>query len=145
MMVTVERSVLVGYSAEQIYALVAEIERYPEFLPWCEAVDVEMRVPAEVTATIHLNYRGVRQQFTTRNSQTPPLLISMQLVRGPFSCLDGIWRFTALNEGACKIEFRLNYLFASALLGKLVGPVFNHIASTFVEAFVQRAEALYGK
>nr|WP_295769605.1 type II toxin-antitoxin system RatA family toxin [Rhodoferax sp.] len=144
-MVTVERSVLVGYAARQMYALVEDIERYPEFLPWCETARIEMRDAGETTATIHLNYHGVSQQFTTRNSQVPELSITMKLVRGPFSRLDGLWRFTVLAEDACKIEFRLDYEFESRLLGKLVGPVFNHIASTFVEAFVRRAEDLYGK
>ena len=144
-MVKVERSVLVGYSAQRMYALVEDFEHYPEFLPWCESTHVDLREGNEVTATIHLNYRGVRQQFSTRNSQVPHDSISMKLVSGPFRALDGLWRFTALTDDACKIEFSLEYQFSSALLEKLVGPVFNHIANTFVEAFVSRAEALFGK
>jgi ribosome-associated toxin RatA of RatAB toxin-antitoxin module len=143
-MVRVERSVLVGYSAERMYALVGDIERYPDFLPWCEAARLDARDNDLVTATLHINYHGVRQQFTTLNSQVSNKVITMKLVRGPFRNLDGVWRFTALGEAACKIEFSLEYQFSSALLGKLVGPVFNHIANTFVEAFVRRAEGLYG-
>jgi ribosome-associated toxin RatA of RatAB toxin-antitoxin module len=144
-MVKVERSVLVAYSAVQMYALVDDVERYPEFLPWCEQARVEARDVDHVTATIHVNFRGVRQQFTTRNHQIPATEIALKLVKGPFRDLDGVWRFTALGDTACKIEFLLEYQFASALLGKMIGPVFNHIASTFVEAFVRRADALYGQ
>lgn len=144
-MVKVERSVLVGYSAQRMYALVEDFAHYPEFLPWCESAHVDAREGNDVTATIHLNYRGVRQQFSTRNSQVPPVSISMKLVSGPFRALDGLWRFTALTEDACKIEFSLEYQFSSTLLEKLVGPVFNHIANTFVEAFVTRAEAMFEK
>ena len=138
-MIKVERSVLVGYSAQRMYALVED------FLLWCYSTHVFPHEGGTVTATIHLNYRGVRQQFTTRNSQIPPASISMKLVTGPFRALDGLWRFTSLTDDACKIEFSLEYQFSSALLEKLVGPVFNHIANTFVEAFVTRAETLYGK
>jgi ribosome-associated toxin RatA of RatAB toxin-antitoxin module len=143
-MVTVERSVLVGYSAKRMYALVEDIEHYPDFLPWCDTARIDGRDANLVTATLHVNYRGVRQQFTTRNSQVPDAAITMKLVSGPFRNLDGFWRFTPLGDDACKIEFNLEYQFSSALLGKLVGPVFNHIANTFVEAFVKRADVLYG-
>jgi ribosome-associated toxin RatA of RatAB toxin-antitoxin module len=144
-MVTVERSVLVGYAARQMYALVDDVEQYPAFLPWCENATIDLEVPGEMTATIGLNYRGVRQQFTTRNSQVDGSSITINLVRGPFRQLTGLWRFIPLADDACKIEFRLEYEFASQLLGKLIGPVFSHIAGTFVESFVRRAEDLYGK
>ncbi len=143
-MVRVERSVLVGYSAQRMYALVADIERYPDFLPWCDTARIDSRDDTLVTATLDVNYHGVRQQFTTRNRQVADTQITMKLLRGPFRTLDGLWSFTALDEEACKIEFSLEYQFSSALLGKLVGPVFGHIANTFVEAFVKRADALYG-
>jgi ribosome-associated toxin RatA of RatAB toxin-antitoxin module len=142
-MVRVERSVLVGYSAKRMYALVDDIEHYPEFLPWCETARIDAREEALVTATLGVNYHGIQQKFTTRNSRVENTAITMQLVRGPFRNLDGIWRFIPLGDDACKIEFSLEYQFSSALLGKLIGPVFNHIANTFVEAFVKRADVLY--
>ena len=143
-MVTVERSVLVSYAAHQMYALVDGVEQYPAFLPWCESATIDQQVPGEMMATIGLNYRGVRQQFTTRNDQVAGSSITINLVRGPFRQLTGLWRFVPLADNACKIEFRLEYEFASQLLGKLIGPVFNHIAGTLVDSFVRRAEDIYG-
>ena len=144
-MAVVERSVLVGYSAERMYGLVDDVEHYPEFLPWCGGVQVEVRNGTLTRASIVIAYRGIRQSFKTENKTQPPELIEIRLVSGPFRQLDGLWRFTPLSEEACKIEFRLHYEFANRILDKLVGPVFKHIADTFLEAFLQRAEQLYGQ
>jgi ribosome-associated toxin RatA of RatAB toxin-antitoxin module len=143
-MALVEKSVLVGYSAERMFALVDGVEDYPSFLPWCGGTEVKWRDATTVVATVHIDYHHVRQHFTTENTRTAPHLIEMSLRDGPFSHLAGSWRFVALAEDACKVEFRLRYEFSSRLLEKLVGPVFGHIANSFVEAFVRRAEALYG-
>ena len=143
-MALVERSVLVGYSAERMYRLVDDVERYPEFLPWCGAAHVELRDGKLTRASLLVVYHGVRQSFETENRGQPPELIEIRLVRGPFRHLDGAWRFTPLAAHACKIEFRLHYEFANRILDKIVGPVFKHIANTFVDAFMQRAEQLYG-
>jgi ribosome-associated toxin RatA of RatAB toxin-antitoxin module len=143
-MALVEKSVLVGYSAERMFALVDGVEDYPSFLPWCGGTDVRWRDDATVVATVHIDYHHVRQHFTTENTRMAPRLIEMSLRDGPFSHLAGSWRFIELAEDACKVEFRLRYEFSSKLLEKLVGPVFGHIANSFVEAFVRRAEDLYG-
>ena len=140
----VQRSVLVNHTPEQMFALVDDVERYPEFLPWCGGASVSVRDAARTCATIHINYRGIRQSFTTENTKRPPTDMAMRLVEGPFRELDGQWRFNALGENACKIEFRLRYEFSSRLLARLLGPVFEFIANSFVEAFVKRAERLYG-
>jgi ribosome-associated toxin RatA of RatAB toxin-antitoxin module len=141
----VERSVLVTYSAGRMYGLVDDVERYPEFLPWCGATQVELRNGEVTRASILIDYHGIKQSFKTENRTEPPQLIEIRLVSGPFRQLDGLWRFTPLGPEACKIEFRLHYEFANRLLEKLVGPVFKHIAGTFLEAFLRRAEQLYGK
>lgn len=141
-MATVEKSVLVEFSAERMYALVAGVEDYPRFLPWCSGAEVETRTPSTALATIHIDFHGIRQSFTTENVNEPPRCIRMKLVDGPFHELDGTWSFTPLGEQGCKIEFRLHYEFSSRVLEKVVGPVFHHIANTFVEAFVRRAESL---
>lgn len=96
-------------------------------------------------ATVHINYHHVKQSFTTENTRKVPELIEMKLVNGPFKLLEGSWQFSALTPTACKIAFRLNYEFSSKLLEKLVGPVFHMIASSFVEAFIKRAETVYKK
>lgn len=140
----VNRSVLVNHKPEQMFALVDDVERYPEFLPWCGGARVSFRDDARTRATIEIRYRGIKQGFTTENTKRPPSEMDIQLVEGPFRELDGQWRFTALGEGACKVEFRLRYEFSSRLLARLLGPVFEFIANSFVEAFVKRAERIYG-
>jgi ribosome-associated toxin RatA of RatAB toxin-antitoxin module len=144
-MAVVEKSVLVEYPAERMYRLVEDVERYPEFLPWCGGARVISRDGDTLRAEVLIDFRGIRQRFSTENRAQPPQSIEMKLVEGPFRHLDGLWRFKPLGDQACKIEFHLHYEFSSRLLGKLVGPVFNYIANTFVDAFVHRAEVLYGK
>jgi ribosome-associated toxin RatA of RatAB toxin-antitoxin module len=139
----VNKSMLVGYSAQQMFALVDAVESYPEFLPWCGAAGY--RDERRTRATIEINFHGVRQSFTTENAKEPPHALSMKLVEGPFRTLDGGWRFTDLSGQGCKIDFRLHYVFSSRLLEKLVGPVFSHIANTIVDGFVRRAEKIYGR
>jgi ribosome-associated toxin RatA of RatAB toxin-antitoxin module len=139
----VEKSVLVGYPAERMYGLVDDVERYPEFLPWCGGARVELRDGTLTRAAILIDYRGIKQSFKTENRAHPPERIEIRLVSGPFRQLDGLWLFTPLSPEACKIEFRLHYEFSSRLLEKLVGPVFKHIANSLLEAFLQRAAKLH--
>ena len=143
-MVVVQKSVLIGYSAAKMYALVDDVESYPQFLPWCSGAEVRLLDPHKAVATIHVNYHGLHLNFTTQNRMEPGALIEMKLVSGPFKHLDGFWRFVPLAENACKIEFQLSYILSGKLVEKLAGPVFNHIANTFVETFVKRALAVYG-
>ena len=143
-MQSVKKSVLVQYSDVQMFELVDDVERYPEFLPWCGGSRVLTRRENGKTARVDINYHGVRAHFTTDNVNRPPASIEMALNDGPFRHLHGEWRFRALAEAASKVELELVYEFASGLLERAVGPVFDHIASTFVEAFVSRAETVYG-
>lgn len=142
-MAQVEKTVLVNHSAGQMYALVDAVERYPEFLPWCGGVDLIKRDETSTIATLHIDYHGIKQSFTTENHKTFPSMMEIRLKDGPFSHLEGIWRFIALTDAACKIEFRLNYEFSNILLEKIIAPVFSHIANTFVDGFVSRAEHVY--
>lgn len=141
----ISKTVIVPYTPEQMFRLVDDIEHYPEFLPWCGGVEVGWRDDKTTRASLRLNYRGVKQSFTTENAKTPPDVISMQLIEGPFRSLDGSWRFTDLAGRGCKIDFRLSYDFSNRILAALVGPVFNYIADTLVDAFVKRAERIYGQ
>jgi ribosome-associated toxin RatA of RatAB toxin-antitoxin module len=141
----VRKSVLIWYSAQQMYALVADVASYPQFLPWCGGVEVHDSSERSMRATIRIDFKGVRQSFTTQNRQEPGREILMQLVEGPFSQLQGRWNFSPLQDGqACRIEFELDYHFSSRVVDAVIGPVFGHIAKTFVESFVQRAEQVYG-
>jgi ribosome-associated toxin RatA of RatAB toxin-antitoxin module len=137
------KTVLVEHTPDDMFALVDAVERYPEFLPWCGGASVSHRDGVTTRATILINYRGIRQSFTTENAKSPPQAISVRLVEGPFKTLDGDWRFMPLQGRGCKIEFRLHYEFSSRILERLVGPVFHYIANTMVDAFVRRAEAIY--
>lgn len=141
-MITVERSALVAHPAEAMFALVADIESYPRFLPWCSGATVEARESATLVGTLRIDFKGVRQQFTTENVMTAGEAIDMRLLRGPFRALEGRWRFVSLAPNASRVELKLAYQFANPLLGRLVGPVFNQIANTLVDAFVRRADAL---
>ncbi len=143
-MAEIEKSVLIEYSASQMFALVDAVEDYPKFLPWCGGSSVIRQSDTVTHATILIDYHHIKHSFTTENIRTPPELIMMTLLDGPFQNLDGHWRFKSLGEHACKIEFRLHYTFSHVFLEKLVGPVFFMIANSFVEAFIQRAEDVYG-
>jgi ribosome-associated toxin RatA of RatAB toxin-antitoxin module len=143
-MVVVEKSVLIGYSAEKMYALVEDVESYPQFLPWCSGTEVRRTDAHNAVATLHVNFHGLHLDFTTQNRMEHAALIEMKLARGPFKHLDGFWRFLPLAEHACKIEFQLSYILSGKLVEKLAGPMFSHIANTFVETFVKRALAVYG-
>ena len=95
-------------------------------------------------ATIHINYHGIRQSFTTENIKREPQMMQIRLIKGPFKTLQGSWRFSDLGDAGCKIELSLYYEYASHLLERLVGPVFGYIANNLVDAFVKRAQNIYG-
>lgn len=143
-MAVVHKTVLLGYSAEQMFALVDRVEDYPQFLPWCGGVDVQQREEDRLVATLKINYHGVRQSFTTENTTVRPTSMTMRLLEGPFKHLNGNWHFKPLREDACKIDFDLQYEFSNKLIEQIIGPVFNMIANSFIDAFSKRAEAVYG-
>jgi len=142
-MAQVKKTVIINHSAGEMFLLVDDVLKYPEFLPWCGGVDLIHQDDQSTTATLHIAYHGLHQNFTTQNSKTFPSHMTIQLKDGPFKHMDGVWQFIALNEEACKIEFSLNYEFANQLLEKIIAPVFNHIANTFVDGFVVRADKIY--
>ena len=140
----IHRSALVEHSAARMFALVDDVESYPRFLPWCGGARVLERRQGGKTARVDIDYHGVRAHFTTDNVNDPPHSIVITLKDGPFRHLHGEWRFLALGDRGCKVEFELAYEFATPVLERVVGPVFHHIASTFIDAFVRRAEKEYG-
>ena len=146
-MKTIQKSVLLWHSAHEMFALVTDVPQYPQFLPWCDQGAVIERHEAGMVAQVGMSIGGLRQTFTTRNTHVQDRQVLLQLVDGPFSQLEGCWDFTPIGDGterACKIEFRLTYGFASQTLAKVVGPVFDKIASNLVDAFVKRADQVYG-
>lgn len=140
----VVKSVLVPYTPAEMFELVDGVEQYPQFLPWCAGTELHFRDDVSTEATLRIGYRQVRQEFTTVNTKRYPDEMQLRLKRGPFRSLEGYWRFRPLGDAACKIEFMLQYDFSSGVLDKVLGPVFGHIANTLVDAFVERAEKVYG-
>jgi ribosome-associated toxin RatA of RatAB toxin-antitoxin module len=143
-MATVEKSVLVTFSAQQMFDLVRNVNDYPQFLPWCSTGQAEQLEPLLEKATVGIAFSGIKQSFCTMNRLETNKAIRMALLNGPFKALQGEWVFTELASNACKINFRLEYEFSSKILEQLVGPVFHKIANSFVDGFIQRAETLYG-
>lgn len=141
----VTRSAIVEHSAAQVYALVEEIERYPEFLPWCLAARVHERAADTTRATLTVGMPGLRQSLTTRNANRPGQSIEMQLVEGPFKLFAATWRFHPLSPTASRIEFTLRYEFSSRSFSRLLEPLFDQIANSMVDAFTKRADALHGR
>ncbi len=142
-MAQVHKTVYIQHSASQMFALVDDVQKYPQFLPWCGGVDLIKQDALSTVATLHIAYHGLQQKFTTENLKTYPNLMEINLKDGPFKHLAGVWRFIALSEQACKIEFELNYEFTNSFLEKIIAPVFSHIANTFVDGFVVRADVIY--
>ncbi len=138
----VVRSILVTHPAAKMYALVNDVPSYPEFLPWCGGGRILEQSDTHMQAAVDIAYLGVQQTFTTHNTLVPNERIDLALLSGPFSRLSGQWRFKQLGDVGCKVEFELNYAF-EGLIGNLVAPVFDRIASSFVDAFVRRADALH--
>lgn len=146
-MKNVHKSVLIWYSAQEMFALVTDVARYPEFLPWCDHACVLAQEPEGMKAEVGISFAGIRQTFTTRNRHVAGREVRMKLVDGPFSNLDGLWKFTPVGQAgqrACKVSLEMHYSFKNAALAAVVGPVFDKIAGNLVDAFVKRAEQVYG-
>ena len=144
-MTAIRRSALVPYSAHEMFALVADIPLYPQFLPWCGGARIVSANADEVIAAIDIAYSGVHKTFTTRNLLQRDKMMELRLMEGPFSQLQGFWRFDALDEGACRISLDLEFEVANRLVGVVLTPVFSGIANQLVDSFHQRAVQLYGK
>ena len=142
-MTLVKKSRLVSFSCTQMYDLVNDIERYGEFLPYFSSGVVHHRDADEVRATLCISAAGISKSFTTRNLLQANKMIEIRLIDGPFSHLEGFWRFDETHEG-CKISFDLEFTFAGRMLSMLLGPAFEQVTDKMVDAFCLRAQSLYG-
>ena len=131
------------YAPEQLYGLVADVERYPEFLPWCRAARVTRREENVVYADLIIGFKVFRERFTSKVTLDPPVAIGVQYVKGPMRHLNNHWRFEPHPEG-CLIDFYVDFEFRSALLQRVIGVLFNEAVRRMVSAFEARARALYG-
>ena len=141
-MKTIKKSQMVPFSAKQMYQLVDNINQYHAFLPWCVKSEEHERDDESVTATLTISAQGMEKSFTTKNTLTPYSRIDLNLVDGPFSRLDGYWQFYDTDEG-CKIDFELNFDIANKMLAMFIGPLFEKVASSMLEAFCQQAKQSY--
>ncbi|WP_374615549.1 type II toxin-antitoxin system RatA family toxin [Thauera aminoaromatica] len=142
---TIKKSALVAYSAARMYALVADIEAYPQFLPWCRSTRILARNGDELRASIEMAKGAVNKSFSTCNRLQANKMIEMRLIDGPFRHLEGYWRFEGLGEDACRVSLDLEFEFSSTLLRLAIGPIFNQIANTLVDSFCKRAVQIYGR
>jgi ribosome-associated toxin RatA of RatAB toxin-antitoxin module len=145
----VKRNALVPYTPAQMFALVEDFERYPEFLPWVSGAKLLSRKDAELVGRLDMEWLGIKEHFTTRNHLLAPTQMDMQLVEGPFKQLQGAWRFTAICDAAgvprgTRVDLNLQFEFKSTMLEMLLGKVFEASCGSLVDAFIKRAKAQYG-
>jgi ribosome-associated toxin RatA of RatAB toxin-antitoxin module len=142
-MLTVSKTVITPYTPAQMYALVSDIENYPNYLPWCASSTVLSQDGNRVVGRVDIAYLKVKAHFTTENINTPNQRIDLNLVDGPFKHLKGHWIFTPLGASGCKVEFRLDYKFSNIIIEKIIGAVFEFVIKNIVDAFVKKAREIY--
>lgn len=140
----VNRSALVPYTSEEMFALVNDVAAYPAFLPWCNDAEIHSRKEREVTATLELHKGSLSKHFTTRNTLNPPHGIDLALVGGPFRHLSGGWRFRDLDDEGCKVSLELEFEFDSFIVDMMFGSYFENTCNSLVDAFTRRAHDVYG-
>jgi ribosome-associated toxin RatA of RatAB toxin-antitoxin module len=135
----VKRSALIAESPARMFALINDIERYPDFVPGCAAARVVSRKDSEVVATLNIKRGPLRAEFTTRNLLEPDKRVLMQFVSGPFRVFEGLWTLTPLGELGCRVELEMRFEFANRVAGALFESLFEDTAASLVDAFVKRA------
>ena len=144
-MITHAEQRLLGYRPEQMFDLVADIERYPEFLPWCIGARIRERNDTLVVADLIIGFKMIRERFTSRVSlDRAYLTIEVAYADGPFKQMTNRWRFEPAEDGRCRIDFYVAFEFRSAMLQKLIGVLFHEAVRRMVGAFETRARKLYG-
>ena len=142
-MTTVNKSALVRFPAHLMYELVEDVEAYPQFLPWCANSRILRRSGDVVDAELVIKKAGLHKSFATRNTLLAPDQIRISLLEGPFSHLEGVWNFTPLSADASKISLELEFEMTGKLVNLAFGTLFNQICNTMVDAFNERAKAIY--
>jgi ribosome-associated toxin RatA of RatAB toxin-antitoxin module len=137
----VSRTALIAQPAARVYALINDIERYPEFLPWCTQARIESRRDNEIVATLAIQRGPLTTEFTTRNRLTPDTRIDLQLERGPFDALSGYWLLTPLADKGCRVQLSMRFAFSNRVSALLLEPLFEKTLEALVDAFVLRARS----
>ena len=135
----IHKSAIVLHPAQKMFQLVDSVENYPQFLPWCGSTQIIERDKNKTIASIEINYKGLRQTFTTENTKKQNQEMIIKLIDGPFKSLSGEWMFKNLDKDSCQIELKLEYEFSNVILEKLISPLFNMIANTFIDEFIKEA------
>jgi len=140
----IRRSALVTFSPEQMFDLVIDVERYPEFLPWVAGAVLHQKSDHDLLASMEMQRGAVRERFTTRNTFERPGFMSLQLVQGPFRTLDGRWTFVPVGEVGTRIGLEMRFEFANPVVSLLFGKAFEQSCSMLIDAFIARARGLHG-
>jgi len=135
----VRRSALVIFSPEQMFDLVIDVERYPEFLPWVGGASLHEKSGHELLATLEMQRGGVRERFSTRNTFERPSFMTMSLVDGPFRLLEGRWTFKPIGSAGTRIDLEMRFEFASQVVSMLFGKSFEQSCNSLIDAFIARA------
>jgi ribosome-associated toxin RatA of RatAB toxin-antitoxin module len=135
----VKRSALIAETPARMYALINDIESYPQFVPWCTAARIDARKEGEVVATLNIKRGPLKAEITTRNLLEPDKRVLMQFVSGPFRVLEGLWTLTPLGDLGCRVELEMRFEFSNRVTSALFEPLFEDTAASLVDAFVKRA------
>lgn len=143
-MAQIERSALIPFPAADVYGLVNDVERYPEFLPWCSDTEILSKSEIEVVARIDIVVRGRRETLVTRNRLTPTTAIDLEMIEGPFRRFEGRWLLTPIGDAGCRVDLGVSFELANRLIGAFAAPFLHRIADRVVDAFAARARDVLG-
>ena len=136
----ISKTAFVLKKREEVFKLVDQVENYPGFLSWCDSSEILDKNEIITIAKININFKGLKQNFTTKNVKYYPHKMDIKLIDGPFKKLDGFWEFVKIDDNSCKINFKLEYEYKNFFLEKLISPIFNIIANTLIDNFIKKAE-----
>jgi len=140
----IRRSALVSFSPEQMFDLVIDVERYPQFLPWVSGAQLHEKSERELLASMEMQRSGVRERFSTRNTFERPSFMTLEMVEGPFRVLEGRWSFAPIGTAGTRVELEMRFEFANPVISMLFGKAFEHSGNTLIDAFIARARDTYG-
>jgi ribosome-associated toxin RatA of RatAB toxin-antitoxin module len=141
----IRRSALVTFSPEQMFDLVIDVERYPQFLPWVAGAELHEKSERELLASMEMQRSGVRERFSTRNTFERPMFMTMTMVQGPFRVLEGRWSFAPIGTAGTRVELEMRFEFANPVISMLFGKAFEQSCNTLIDAFIARARETYGR
>ena len=140
----IRRNALVTFSPEQMFDLVIDVERYPQFLPWVSGAQLHEKSERELLASMEMQRSGVRERFSTRNTFERPSFMTLQMVQGPFRVLEGRWSFAPIGTAGTRVELEMRFEFANPVISMLFGRAFEQSCHTLIDAFIARARETYG-